>query len=76
MDHPSEAISADGPLPTEITARTTTLAGSILETVESRLFATHRSPSVNASELGAFPTRTRAMIRPDPGLIFRTVAPS
>ena len=52
-----------GPLPTGIVAVTVRLAGSILETVESRLFATHRRPAANASEPGPVPTCTR---RDDP----------
>ena len=73
---PAFVASADGPLPTGIVARTASVRGSILEIVESRLFATHSEPLWTASATGPLPTRTRPIARPVDGSSFSTAASS
>jgi hypothetical protein len=66
--------SAVGSLPTGIVAVTARFVGSIRETVESRLLATHSVPAPNASATGPSPTRTRPITLCDTGSSFSTVA--
>ena len=55
----------EGPLPTAMVATTFPVAGSILETVASRLFATQTASRVTASATGPPPTSTVASVLPD-----------
>jgi len=65
-----------GPLPTGTAAATAPVRGSILETVESRSFATQTAPSPTASAAGPWPTLIVAIVSPEAGSICATTPSS